>query len=230
MNTLFEVFYQTVFAFITILVLTRLLGKQQLSEMTYFEYINGITFGSIAANMATDLEPNQTWPHLFGLILFGLLTLGMSYITLNSRRAQRWLEGDPVLVISNGKILENNLRKSRYTVGEVLNMLRTKNVFDVSKVQYAVLENDGAISVMLKPEHEPLTAQNFLNTSQSTPKLPMELVVEGQIIYDNLRKTGKTGKWLLQELRKKASVGSVNQVFYAALESDGTLYVDKYQD
>lgn len=228
MESYFEVFYQTVFAFATILILARLLGKQQLSEMTYFEYINGITFGSIAGNMATDMDGN-TLQHFFGVVLFGLLTFSMSYLSLKNRKARRWLEGDPVVMISRGKIIEKNLRKTRFNVDELMETLRKKDIFDISKVQYAVLENDGDLSVMLKPEEEPLTPKNSLTPPSEKPHLPMELVVEGQIIYDNLRKAGKSAKWLLEEVRKTASISSVKDVFYAALQSDGTLYVDKYQ-
>lgn len=229
MGNFFTVFYQTVFAFLTIMVMTRFLGRQQLSEMTYFEYINGITFGSIAAVMATDLD-QQTWQHFFGLVLFGLLTFVMSYISQKNRKARRWLEGDPVVVISNGKILQDNLRKIRFNIDEIMQMLRKKDIFDVSKVHYAILENDGGISVILKPEHEPLTEKNVLSGSSQDSRLPMELVVEGRIIHENLRAAGKTAQWLLEEIRKTASTGSVNDVFYAALESDGTLYVDKKKD
>lgn len=222
----FEIFYQTVLAFGSILILTMLLGKQQIAEMTPFEYVNGITFGSIAAEMAIDLE-RHTAQHFFGLFLFAMLTLGMSYFVMKSRRSRKYLEGEPSVVIQNGKVLENKMRKHRFSMNEVMQMLREKNVFDISHVQYAILENDGGISVMLKPEHQPLTLNQIKNPSSKTPQIPMELVVDGQIIYENLRLIGKDGKWLMEQIRKKASIGSIHQVFYAVLETDGTLFVDK---
>ena len=133
-----HVLFQTLLAFGTILVLTIILGKQQISELTYFEYINGITFGSIAATLATDID-SETGLHFFGLVLFGGLTFLMSFLTLKSRWAKKLLEGDPVIVIRDGKILENNLRKSRFNVDQILQLLREKDVYDVSQVQFAIL-------------------------------------------------------------------------------------------
>lgn len=222
-----HVFFQTLLAFGTILVLTIILGKQQISELTYFEYINGITFGSIAAALATDID-TETGLHFFGLVLFGGFTFLMSYLTLKSRWAKKLLEGDPVIVIQNGKILENNLRKSRFNVDQIMQLLREKDVFDVSQVQYAILENDGSLSVMRKPEYQQLTPQS-LSQPQKKPEVPMELVVDGQIIYENLRKIGKTGRWLMDQLKKR-KVKSLWDVFYVSLESDGSLYVDMRRD
>ncbi len=222
-----HVLLQTLLAFGTILVLTIILGKQQISELTYFEYINGITFGSIAAALATDID-TETGLHFFGLVLFGGLTFLMSYLTLKSRWAKKLLEGDPVIVIKDGKILENNLRKSRFNVDQIMHLLREKDVFDVSQVQFAILENDGSLSVMRKPEDQQLTPKN-LSQPQKKPQVPMELVVDGQIIYENLRALGKSGRWLMDELKKR-QVKSLRDVFYVSLESDGTLYVDRRRD
>ncbi|OYD09173.1 hypothetical protein CHM34_03970 [Paludifilum halophilum] len=202
--------------------------------MTPFEYINGITFGSIAGVMATDLE-SGTMKHLFGLVLFGLLTLLMSYLSLKSRRGRKLLEGDPVIFISDGQILEENLRKNRLNMSEIMHLLRKKDVFDISEVQYAIIENDGEVSVMKKPEHQNATKQDAHQQSPpipppKPPQIPMELVVDGQIIYENLRSIGKDGKWLMNELKRVASVASIRDVFYAAMESDGSLYVDTRKD
>lgn len=222
-----HVFFQTLLAFGTILVLTIILGKQQMAEMTYFEYINGITFGSIAAALATDID-TKTGLHFFGLVLFGGLTLLLSFITLKSKWARRLLEGDPVIVIQDGRILEENLRKTRFDVNQIMQLLREKDVFDVSQVQFAILENDGSLSVMRKPEYQQLTLKS-LSQPQTKPEMPMELVVDGQIIYENLRKIGKSGRWLMDQLKKR-QVKSLRDVFFVSLESDGNLYVDKREE
>ncbi|MBA4494965.1 DUF421 domain-containing protein [Paenactinomyces guangxiensis] len=224
----FEVFYQTVLAFGTILVLTILLGKQQIAEMTFFEYINGITFGSIAATLATDIDQNTGY-HLFGLLLFGALTLLMSYLSLKSRRGRKLLMGDPVIIIKDGKIMEENMKRVRFNMSEVMQLLRKKSVFDVSQVQFAILENDGTISVMMKPEYQQATPKNIFKPSQPA-QVPMELVVDGQVIYENLRKIGRSGKWLLEQIQKQKPVRSIRDVFYASLESDGQLFIDVRED
>lgn len=229
MQLYIQIFLQTLLAFGTIFVLTKILGKQQIAEMTLFEYVNGITFGNIAGALAIDLEGNIGY-YWFGLVLFGLLTLSISYLSLKSRRARKVFMGDPVIVINDGKILEGNLKKTRFTMGEIMQLLRKKSVFDLSQVQYAILENDGSLSVMLKPEFQTVTPQNMSNSGSQVPQVPMELVVDGQVIYENLRKIGQSGKWLLEQIQKQKPVRSIRDVFYAAIESDGKLYIDLRED
>ncbi|MFC4076619.1 DUF421 domain-containing protein [Salinithrix halophila] len=223
-----QILLQTLLAFGTIMVLTMILGKQQMAEMTFFEYVNGITFGSIAATMATDLDRNMGY-HWFGLILFGFLTLSMSFIAMKSRKARKWLEGEPVLVISGGKLMEDNMKKTRFTMGEIMELLRQKDVFDMSKVQFGILENDGSLSVMMKPDYQPTTPKNVFKPS-SVPQEPLDLVVDGQVIAENLRKIGQSEEWLLKEVRKQKPVNSIDEVFYVLMETDGNLYMDFRDD
>lgn len=223
-----KVLFQTLLSFLTILGLMILLGRQQIAEMTFFEYVNGITIGAIAGALATDIS-QSLWLHWFGLILYGLLTYLLSYLLLKNRRSRKWLEGEPILVIKDGKILEGNMRKHRFTMGEVMKLLREKDVFDISEVQFGVLENDGSLSVMLKPEYQSLNHQNK-NKPSSVPKEPLELIVDGQVIYDNLRRIGKTGKWLLEQIQKQQPVHSIRDVFYAGMETNGKLYIDLRKD
>lgn len=227
-NIYLHIFYQTTLAFVTILVLTIILGKQQIAEMTFFEYVNGITFGSIAATLASDVDQKTAY-HFAGLVIFGLLTLLTSFIALKSRRGRKLLEGNPVIVVRDGRILEENMRKIRFTMSEVMELLRKKDVFDLSQVQFAIIENDGTLSVMKKPPYQQPTFQNPITPPQ-TPKIPVELVVDGQVIYENLRTVGRTAKWLMDEIRKQHSVQSFQEVFYALMETDGTLYVDLRKD
>ncbi|MCS1350165.1 DUF421 domain-containing protein [Mechercharimyces sp. CAU 1602] len=230
MHSYVEVTLQTSLAFGGTLLIARILGKQQLAEMTFFEYINGITFGSIAGNLATDLDQN-TGQHLVGLIIFGILTWVMTYISLKSRTGRRLLGGDPVIVIQDGKIMEESMRKTRMTMEELMQLLRERGIFNISEVQFAIFENNGEISTMKKPAYDPLTPKT-LNQIEADPppQVPMELVVDGKVIYENLNVLGKDMKWLLSQLKKYHGVNSIEEVFYVARESDGQLYVDLRRD
>lgn len=123
------VFFQTVVSFLVLLLLTRLLGKQQVSQLTFYEYLNGITFGSIAANMATDDLTNAP-DHFVGLVTYGFLTLLVSWLALKNRKVRKALAGEPVVVIQDGNILEDNLRKMHMDLDELTMLLRAENVFD----------------------------------------------------------------------------------------------------
>ncbi|GFN22761.1 DUF421 domain-containing protein [Thermanaeromonas sp. C210] len=223
-----EVVLQTFLAFVAILIYTRILGKQQVGQLTFFEYVNGITFGSIAAVLATDLSPNSTWVHFLGLTLFAALTWAAGYISLVSRPARKIISGEPTVVIHNGKILEQNMRKMRYNVDELSMQLREKNVFDIADVEYAILEPDGNLSVLLKSQKRPLTPAD-LSLPTAYEGVPTEIIVDGEILFENLKQNHLDEKWLLEQLQAQG-VRDVSQVDYAVLRSNGSLYVNLKQD
>jgi len=227
LKTFIEVIVQTFLAFFAILFITRLLGRQQVSQLTFHEYINGITFGSIAGALATDVE-QRTWQHFVGLIIFGALTFLISYITMKSRTISKVLEGEPVVIIQEGKILEKNLKIIRYNMDELNELLREAGCFSPDDVEYGLLEANGKLSIIKKADKRTVTVGDLgLVTSPET--IPTELIIGGQIIYDNLRKMKIDGKTLMNNL-KKYGVNKVDEVMYATLDSNGNWYVDKFED
>jgi len=222
-----EIIIQTFLAFFAILFITRLLGRQQISQLTFYEYINGITFGSIAAALATDLD-NRTMQHFIGLILFGLLTGAFSFISLKSRSFRKVIEGEPVLIIQNGKILEKNLKRVSYNIDELNVLLRQNNCLSPEDVEYGMLEINGQLSIFKKNEKRNVTMEDLKITSQSEA-IPTEVILGGQIIYENLKKKELSGKDLLNKL-KSYGVGKIEEVMYATIDQNGKLYVDKYED
>lgn len=228
MKMIAEVIIQTILAFFAILMFTRLLGKQQVAQLTYYDYINGITFGSIAGVMATDVA-QRTRQHLIGLILFAFLTFLMSYISMKSRPARKVLEGEPSIVVFEGKILEDNLRKMRYNIDDLISQLRQKDVFNISDVKYAILEPNGSMSVLKKADTQPLTPKD-MNITPQQQSLPSELIVDGQIIYQNLQQNNLDGKWLMGILASQ-NIHSVKDVAYATIDPvTRQLYIDTYKD
>ncbi len=222
-----EVVIQTFLAFFATLFIARLLGRQQVAQLTFFEYINGITFGSIAATLATDINQN-TFQHFIGLLLFGVLTGIVSYISLKKRSFRKVVEGEPLVVIQNGKILENNLKRIRCSSDELNLLLRNKDVFSPSDVEYALLEINGSISIIKKQDKRSVTTGDLGITNKSE-SLQTEIIIGGQIIYENLREKNITGKELLNMLRQ-SDVKRIDEVSFASIDEDNKLYVDKYDD
>ncbi|MBB6217647.1 uncharacterized membrane protein YcaP (DUF421 family) [Anaerosolibacter carboniphilus] len=227
MTTITEVFLQTILSFFTILFITRILGRQQVGQLTLFDYINGITFGSIAATVATDLN-QRTWHHLLGLVLFGGLTFLMQYICVKNRRVSKVIQGEPIIVIQDGKILEKNLSRFHYTVDDLTHLLRKKDVFDINSVKYGILETTGEISVLKVASKEYVKAED-MNLQTKQESLPTEVIITGNIIYENLQRRGLTVKWLLDQL-KMMNVKSMKEVFYATVDGDKRVYIDKEED
>ena len=227
MADFFQQVVQTSLAFFSILIFTRLIGKQQVSQLTYYEYITGITFGSIAATIATDSR-SYLWRHMLDLVIFTVLTILIGYIVLRSRPARKMLDGEPTVVVHNGKVLEKNLETMRYNLDDLLMQLRGKNIFDLGDVEFAVFEPNGQLSVLLKSQKLPLTPAD-LNIETNYQGLYSELIMDGVIIHQNLVQNNLTEEWLLEELKKR-QVYDVKDVVLALLDSQGNIYLDLKRD
>jgi len=221
------VFVRAIISFFSLLIFARLLGKEQISQLTFFDYVNGITIGSIAATITTDLS-SRAWPHWVGLLTWVALSYLMEIITMKSRYAAKFLEGEPTILIMNGKIMENVMRKMKLRAADVMELLRNRGVFDLNQVDFAILEPNGQLSVLRKPEHLPVTPKD-MNIPVQPSGISTELIYDGIIFEENLRQMGKDRKWLMEQLNMHG-ISSAEEVFYASLNSDGSLYIDEYDD
>ncbi|GAA5417815.1 UPF0702 transmembrane protein YetF [Paraliobacillus ryukyuensis] len=221
------VLVRVIISFFSLLIYTRLLGKQEVGQLSFFDYINGITIGSIAATLATDLS-SKAWAHWVGLSGYGLLTFLLQFITVKNRYLGKVLDGEPTVVIEDGKILEKNLMKMRIKVGEIMLLLRDRGIFDISQVKLAVLEINGNLSVLQKSEYLPVTPKD-LNIHTTPSALSTEVIQDGIIIEQNLQQRKKDRNWLLQQLQAQG-ITEVHQVFYALILPNDQLYIDKYED
>lgn len=227
MNEGLVVIVRAVIGFFSLLIFARIIGKEQISQLNFFDYVLGITIGSIAATLTTDLS-SRAWPHWVGLLTWVALGILMELISTKWRYAAKYLEGEPAIVIMNGKIMENVLKKMKYRISEVLELLRNKGVFDLNQVDFAIIEPNGQISVLLKPEFLPLTPKD-LNVKTSPSGISSELVYDGIIIEENLKPLKKDKQWLFDEL-KKQGIKDISEVFLVTLNPAGSLYVDRYED
>lgn len=217
---------RSIIAFLTLIIYTRVLGKQQMGNLTYFDYINGITIGSIAGTFATDLS-SKAWIHFVALTIFTIITIIFQYITLKNRTISKLIDSDPTVVIQNGKILEQNLHKMRVKFDELTMMLRQKDVFDITTLDYAILEPDGSLSVILKPENQPVTAKD-MHMHPPKSKLMTELIIDGVLIKQNLKERNKDINWLTEQLKKKNI--TIQDIAFAAILPNDKLYVDLFED
>lgn len=227
MNEGLVVLVRAIIGFFSLLIFARILGKEQISQLTFFDYILGITIGSIASELTVDLS-SRAWPHWVGLITWAALAYLMEIISLKWRYAAKYIEGEPAIVIMNGKIMENVLRKMKIRISDIMVLLRNKDVFDLNEVDYAILEPNGQISVLKKPEHLPLTPKD-MNIPVTPTGISTELIYDGKIIEENLKQMNKDTKWLMKEL-KKHGIKDVSEAFLVTLNDAGSLYVDKYKD
>jgi len=214
--------WQTSLIFLSLLLFTRILGKTQIGQLTFYEYITGITMGSIAGSIAAA-EADKFWRHLYDLFLFFILTYVLSILTVKYRPLRKLVEDSPTIVIENGCIIKKNMQALRYDLDELNSQLREKNIFDISDVQYATIEPTGQMSVMLKTDFQPLT-KGDMNIHLPNPTFPVELIMDGQIIEENLSGQKLTHTWLNEQLTLR-NINSHSTVMYAVLDSKGQLFI-----
>ncbi|MFS0822037.1 DUF421 domain-containing protein [Bacillus sp. 1P02SD] len=211
---------------IALFFFTKWLGKKQISQLSYFEYINGITIGSIAAEISTGLDRNVSHG-LIGMGVWFAIPFIMGFISLNSKIVRDFAEGKGTVFIQDGKVMEDNLKKEKYTIDELLAKLRNKDVFQVADVEFAVLETDGSLSVLLKKENQPVTAK-VLNLAVAPIKEPQTVIMDGEIMHEPLSSSGYSQNWLDTELDKMGV--SIENVFLGQVDSYGQLTVDLFDD
>ncbi|MFB4164132.1 DUF421 domain-containing protein [Alteribacillus sp. JSM 102045] len=221
------VIVRSIITFFTILLYARLIGKQQIGNFTMFDYINGITIGSIAATLATDLS-SKALVHWIALTIFVVLTILLQYLGVKNRYLSKVQDSEPVVLMENGNILEKNLAAARITKDELMTQLRCKNIFSPIEVEVVLLEPDGSVSVRPISSYQTVQKKD-LNIPVQFSKLTTEVIVDGIIIKQNLEQRGKDEAWLMDQLHKQG-VRSLNEVSYAAILPNDFFYVDRYDD
>jgi uncharacterized membrane protein YcaP (DUF421 family) len=215
------------FLFLALLFfLTKILGKKQISELSFFEYVSGITVGSIAGEAITGLEKNM-FQGMIAIIIFSLATLFADIFALKSKSFRDFIEGRGTILIKDGKVLEENLKKEKYTIDELSALLRQRDIYRVADVEFAVLEPRGTLSALLKKENRPLTPKD-LQMKVPTEKEPQTVIMDGSILDEALKSSGKSRGWLETELEKLDL--TLDNVFIGQVDSYGELTVDIYDD
>lgn len=219
-HTLLSNTWQTWLVFASLLLFARLLGKTQVGQLTFYEYISGITIGSIAGNIAAADDADFYW-HFYDLIVFVILTYLVAFLSIKSRRLRRLFEGIPTLLISHGQIHKKNMRSVHFDLDQLIAELRLRGIADIRDVAFAFLETSGQLSVIRRTETEP-PSRSDLNLKAAPAVLPLEIILDGEVLTENLAKRQLSENWLSRELIK-AGVKEKSRVFYAALDKDNAL-------
>lgn len=221
-----EIALRTLLAMGVLFVLTKILGKRQVSQLSLFEYITGITIGSLAAYVSLDLESNW-YLGLVSMTVWTVVSLGIELLQLKSKTARDLFDGKATVLIKDGKIMEDNLKKERITTDELMEQLRIKNVFKAADVEFAIMESSGEVSVLLTKENQPLTPKH-LGINVGPEQEPQSVIMDGKIMDEPLATIGLNRKWLDTELEKLGV--SIDNVFLGQVDSYGQLYVDLFDD
>jgi uncharacterized membrane protein YcaP (DUF421 family) len=209
-------------AYLMLLTVTRILGRKAIGQMTFFDYTVAITFGSITANLGIGSNKSPLNAALV-LLTFGALYLLTTVLVVKSFRMRKLISSEPVVVIAEGELVKTNMKRTHMTIGLLNKMLRDKDVFNIMDVEYAIYEYNGQLSVLLKSSKQPTTPKD-MNLPAPYQGLTAELILDGRVMSENLRAAGKDQEWLRDELRKMG-VDDPARVFFAAMDTAGSLYV-----
>lgn len=215
----------SIFSLVMMFLITRWGGKRQIAQMSPFDYLNAVTVGSIAAEMATNLE---AWYRPFtALLVYGVVTWAVEVSACKSIALRTFWSGRSVILMNNGTIIKENLRRATIDLNEFLGQARIAGYFDPNGIQTAILENNGQISFLPKSNTRPATPQDLSMNPEPTSAW-YDLILDGRFMSDNLKAAGRDEKWLDNHLHQMG-IGQRSEVFYAACDKQGRFFACRGQ-
>lgn len=212
-----DVIIRALFSLITLFLVTKMLGKKQVSQLSLFDYVIGISIGNFAAEMTTNIEI-QFINGIVAVLLFGFVAYLVSILTMKCIVLRRFFMGTPTVLIEKGKLLEKGLKKVKFDMNDLLEECRGNGYFDINQIEYAIMEANGKISILPKSDYKPLTVADMqLKVPQE--RLCANVIIDGKIMHKNLENMNKNEKWLLHELKIKGYT-KLESILLATLDSN----------
>ena len=204
---------------VALFLIAKLLGHKQMAQLDFFDYITGITIGSIGAELATELE--APLKPLIAMIIYGLIAIALSKLSDKVLRLRKYINGTPTILMDKGKLYRENMKKAKIELSELMVLLRQEGYFNINDIETAVYEYNGRISVLPKSEKRPLTPEDMsINPKKS--EFLTEIIMDGRILHENLTKKGLDLNWLYKEL-KKQKYKNPEEIFLGVCDSDNLL-------
>ena len=210
---------------VAIFFITKIMGHKQVAQLDFFDYISGITIGSIAAELATELE--APWKPLVALLVYGAISVMLSFFTQKFPKSRKYINGSPTVLLCGGKLIKENLKKSKLDLSEFLLLCREQGYFDLEEIETAVFEHNGRLSVLPKSASRPVTPTDLkIPVTATTPAT--ELIMDGRVMKENLQSVGLDEAWLTRELQARGfpSVGKILLAVYQKENGKLTVYAD----
>ena len=223
-QTMGSVFIRSIVTIVVLFLLAKVMGKKQISQLNLFDYIVGITIGSVAADISLDLNKSFL-DGVICMLVFGLTGALVSYVTLKSIKLRRFFTGTPSIIIENGKIIEEGLKKVKFDINDLMEELRGAGYFNIDEVAYAVMETNGKISLLPKDEEKPVTKKD-MDLKIIPSSLIANIIIDGKIMMNNLKAMNKDEKWLSHEL-KVLGYKDLDEILLATLDSNDKIMVYK---
>jgi uncharacterized membrane protein YcaP (DUF421 family) len=213
---------ELIIGFFALFCVTRFLRKTQINQVTPFDFISAIVLGELLGNAIYDDEV-RIWSVIYALALWTILMLLVEKITQKFKNTRKLLEGEPAIIVRDGQIDFEVIKREKLDVNELLSILRQKDAFSIREIEFAVLEQSGHISVLKKSKYDNPTKQD-MNLPDKPVYLPVNLILDGEILQDNLDAIGFDEKWLKKQIHKYG-LSNIRDVFYAEWKQDEGIHV-----
>lgn len=217
-----QITIELIIGFIALLVVSRVIRKTQIKQLTPFDFISAIVLGELLGNAVYD--PNvKLWSVIYALILWSVLMLIVEIITQKFNKSRKVIEGEPAIIIRHGQIDYKVIKREKSDINNLLSMLRQKNCFSIREVEYAILEQGGDISILKKSEYDNPKSQD-LNLPFKPVFLPVSLILDGVVLKENLEAVGFDEEWLIKQV-KNSGLKSIKEVFFAEWKEDEGIHI-----
>ncbi|MDY5595184.1 MAG: DUF421 domain-containing protein [Oscillospiraceae bacterium] len=209
----------SVVSFLVLFFLAKIMGHRQIAQLSVFDYINGITIGSIAAELATELE--KPLRPLLAMVIYALLTVLLEALARKYQRLRKFISGTPSIILDNGKLYRENMKKARLDLTEFLIQCRQQGYFDLGAIQTAVYESDGRLTILPVAERRPATPED-LGVAPEKEQFFTEVIMDGRILGGNLQRMGVNETWLEKQLRAQG-YHSAKEIYLGLVDSNKQL-------
>ena len=181
-------------------IITKFMGHKQVAQLDFFDYVSGITIGSIGAELATELE--EPYKPLIALCVWGGVSILLSLIAHKMPRTRKYINGTPTILMNQGRIYRKNLKKAKLDLSELMLLCREQGYFDLDDIQTAVFEHNGKLSILPRAESRPITPGDLDITPKAT-HIGVEVIMDGRVMGENLARMGRDGRWLIKQLERQ---------------------------
>jgi len=217
-----DVTVRSLLSLVTLFLVTKMLGKKQVSQLSLFDYVIGISIGNFAAEMSINLETNYI-NGTIAVVIFGIVAYLVSILTMKSIHLRRFFMGVPTVLIEHGKLLIEGMKKVKFDVNDLLEECRINGYFDLNEIEYAIMETNGTVSILPKGEYKPLVVKD-MGIKPKKQGLCSNVIIDGKIMKNNLDNINRDAKWLKKEL-KAQGYKEIGKILLATVDINDKLVI-----
>lgn len=225
--TTWQFVIRVIVLYLIVMIALRLMGKREIGQLSVFDFVISVMIAELSTLPMEDTSV-PLYRSIVSVSLLVILQLAVAYTQLKSHRFRHWVDGEPSVLVKNGMIQDDEMKRIRYTMHDLLTQLREKGVMNVADVEFAILETSGTLSVFPKAESRPVTPRD-LSKHVSSESMPLPLIIDGTPVKKTLSTIRRTEGWLREEVQRRG-YGSIENVFFATIDNQGEIYLDEHTD